>query len=109
MNEIEQLKNKIEPKLSEILTGFDKVIEDYSLSETAVIGYVLAKKLDTLEHRKSKILNALDKVLADNFIQELYVVEFTLKEKDEAYIFRKCNIKWNGKWFEIHCQRILNQ
>lgn len=104
MSEIEQLKNSIEPKLPTILGEFDKVLKDCSLSGTSVIGYVLAKKPDTMESRKPAILNALDKVLAQNSLQEFYVFEFTLKEETTDYLFRKCSIEWTGKWFEIRCE-----
>lgn len=101
MSDIEVIKKLVENKYGDILLDFDKVLEQYYLSELEVIGVKLGIKDEQTKVSKEAILKEFNKALETNGLEGLFVSSFTLTKKTGREGF--CEIEVKGSWITIRC------
>lgn len=101
MSDIEAIKKVVENKYGDILVDFNKVLEQYHLSELEVIGIKLGMKDEQTKVDKEAILKEFNEVLQANGLEGLFVSSFTLTKKTGREGF--CKIEVKGFWITIEC------
>ncbi|KAF3884085.1 hypothetical protein AB0758_33010 [Tolypothrix bouteillei VB521301_2] len=100
---MEQIKERLEQNLENILKDSKEILEKYSLSNLKVIGFQVGEKTDKVKPSQAPILKDFNEVLEKRNLQDAYIIEFTIAEDSGKEGF--CQIKIDGYWITVRCGR----